>query len=58
VGVPGSDVCLEAEASPRVSKIAASASPRRFGALPRSGWPCLVDIASAPARCLQPRLDS
>jgi len=31
-----SDVCLEAEASPRGSKIAASASPQHFDALPRS----------------------
>jgi len=31
-----SDVCLEAEASPRGSESAASASPRRFDASPRS----------------------
>jgi len=33
-----SDVSLEAEASPRGSKIAASASPRRFDGSP---WSCL-----------------
>jgi len=31
-----SDVCLEAEASPRGRNSAASASPRRFDASPRS----------------------
>jgi len=32
------DVCLEEEASPRGSKSAASASPRRFDASPRSRY--------------------
>jgi len=35
--LPASDVCLETEASPRGSKSAISASPRRFDASPRLG---------------------